>query len=64
MSTPMSTPMSTKAATHVATRHGSSILLRISGVFDAGSMGPFTNVAKFAFGLRVERRGQEIVVSR
>ena len=38
--------------------------LRISGVFDAGSMGPFTNVAKFAFGLRVERRGQEIVVSR
>ncbi len=38
--------------------------LKISGVFDAGSVGPFTNVAKFAFGLQVKKLGREIVVSR
>jgi transmembrane sensor len=38
--------------------------LRISGIFDAGSIGPFTTMAKFAFGLRVEKRERQIVVSR
>jgi len=38
--------------------------LRINGIFDAGSVGPFTTMAKFAFGLSIEKRGNEIVVSR
>ncbi len=38
--------------------------LRINGIFDAGSIGPFTTMAKFAFGLSIEKRGNEIVMSR
>jgi len=37
--------------------------LQVSGTFDAGSVGTFANMASFAFGLRVEKRGSEIVVS-
>jgi transmembrane sensor len=38
--------------------------LMINGTFDAGSVGPFTRTAQFAFGLEIERRGKEIVVFR
>lgn len=38
--------------------------LQINGVFDAGSVGPFTRTAQFAFGLNIEKRGNEIVVFR
>lgn len=38
--------------------------LTISGVFDAGSIDTFTGMAKFAFKLRVETRGHNIVMSR
>lgn len=37
--------------------------LQVSGTFDAGSVGTFANMARFAFGLRVEKRHHEIVVS-
>ena len=38
--------------------------LMINGTFDAGSVGPFTRMAQFAFGLEIEKRGKEIVVFR
>jgi transmembrane sensor len=38
--------------------------LMINGTFDAGSVGPFTRMAQFAFGLAIEKRGKEIVVFR
>lgn len=38
--------------------------LRISGTFDAGSIGPFTSMAEFAYGLHVERYEREIVLTR
>ena len=38
--------------------------IKISGIFDAGSIRTFTTMAKIAFGLRVEKRSSEIVVSR
>jgi len=38
--------------------------LKVSGTFDAGSIGPFANMAKLAFGLRIEQRNHSIVVSR
>jgi len=38
--------------------------LTVSGVFDAGSVGTFTNMAKFAFKLRVEKQGHDILMSR
>jgi transmembrane sensor len=38
--------------------------LTISGVFDAGSVGTFTNMAKFAFKLRVEKQGHDVLMSR
>lgn len=38
--------------------------LKISGTFDAGSIGPFTTMAKLAFGLRIQKREHEIIVSR
>ena len=37
--------------------------LQVSGTFDASSVGTFANMARFAFGLRVEKRKNEIVVS-
>lgn len=36
--------------------------LKINGTFDAGSVGPFTRTAQFAFGLEIEKRGKEIVL--
>lgn len=38
--------------------------LTISGVFDAGSVDTFTNMAKFAFKLRVEKQGHKVLMSR
>lgn len=38
--------------------------LTVSGVFDAGSVDTFTNMAKFAFKLRVEKQGHDVVMSR
>src|SRR6185437_14449115 len=38
--------------------------LTVSGVFDAGSVGTFTNMAKFAFRLRVEKQGHDVLMSR
>jgi len=38
--------------------------LKISGTFDAASIGPFTTMAKLAFGLRIQKREHEIIVSR
>ncbi len=38
--------------------------LKISGTFDAGSIGPFANMAKLAFGLQIQQRNHDIVVSR
>lgn len=38
--------------------------LQINGIFDAGSIGPFTRTAQFAFNLSIEKRGNEIVVFR
>jgi len=38
--------------------------LQINGIFDAGSVGPFTRTAQFAFGLAIEKRGNEIIVYR
>src|SRR6185437_8023228 len=37
--------------------------LQVSGTFDAGSTGTFASMAKFAFGVNVERRHGEIVIS-
>jgi transmembrane sensor len=38
--------------------------LTVSGVFDAGSVDTFTNMAKFAFKLRVKKQGREVLMSR
>lgn len=38
--------------------------LKISGTFDAGSVGPFTNMARLAFGLQIKQRDHGVVVSR
>lgn len=38
--------------------------LKVSGTFDAGSIGPFTAMAKLAFGLRIQQDHHNIVVSR
>lgn len=37
---------------------------KVSGTFDAGSVGPFTEMAKLAFGLRVQQRNHTIILSR
>lgn len=38
--------------------------LKVSGTFDAGSIGPFTNMAKLAFGLHAEQHDHHILISR
>jgi transmembrane sensor len=56
--------MNRYSSTRVLVRDSEVAQLRVGGVFRAGDSGEFVQIVTAAFGLRAERSGDEIVLSR